>query len=724
MMNPIYKFFLNKGSGNEIAPGLMSKGVVLDTTDGSTTSNASYQTTAFMAVTATFQYLFRSSSNQPTTIPYYAWYNKNKAFISGGTGSADSPVTAPTGAAFIRISFSSSFNAADYSFARSSLNYNAYVSEQAFPMYRDDLAKTYDKELNEQFFRTGLSGELTFVSKDYDWIVAQAFDFKFLLTIYISQDAGQTWEVYWTGVFYKTDCTFDGFAKTVAVTPEVYDQYTDLLPVLDKEFNIDNLVPEIRRTWIDKPGVLQFYNAGDSVITCVIPGRSWEEECDAVNANETVGGQNKLTGYLHFALLSNGVYARLLTDAATISGSATYDLPSDDIVTSRRTHNKVRPYTDTASFTIGEYLTTTPTKYGMYDDTYYYAEPPGTGHLPIVRNKWTSDSYWFTFSSSDLYLMGVATTNFELLLNYNIGSVLRRLMSAVDVGLDTTTISSIFFATGTNPISGDTNMPITISPKSNVMAGSGLSYYAQKGELSLRDIFDMFRDCFRCYWFIDGWNILHIEHIKYFMNGGSYDRTPGIGRDLLALLNPRSDKSLAYGQQKYKFDKPSMPTEYDFAWMDEVTQPFTGYPIEIDSNYVDKSRRDEIKVAKFTTDLDFLMLSTNVDRDGFALMNIVEGVPFYKVPYWNNLQNGYFSFDYLQQFYAWDMPARHYSINGVSKTALGTKKLKMQEIDFPAKEDPDTTKLIRTLLGYGVIEKMSVSLSSRNVKATLAYDTE
>jgi hypothetical protein len=433
------------------------------------------------------------------------------------------------------------------------------------------------------------------------------------------------------------------------------------------------------------------------------------------------------TGTMHVEMSDSaglGIYARLLTDASTISGEATYDLPADDIVTSRRTHNKVRPYNDTASFTIGEYLTTTPTKYGMYDDTYYYAEPSGAGHLPIVRSKWTSDSYWFTFSSSDLSLMGAATTKFELLLNYNIGSVIRRLLAAVDGGVDNSTISSIFFATGTNPMSGDTNMPIAISPKSNVMAGGSLSYYAQRGELSLRDIFDMFRDCFRCYWFVDELNILHIEHIKYFMNGGSYDRTPGVGQDLLALLNPRSDKSLAYGQQKYKFNKPSMPAEYDFGWMDDVTQPFTGYPIEIDSNYVDKSRRDEIKVAKFTTDLDFLMLSTNVDKDGFALMNIEESVPFYEVPYWNGLQNGYFSFEYLQLFYAWDMPALYYTINGVSKTALGTKKLKMQEIDFPAKEDPDTAKLIRTLLGYGVIEKMSVTLSSRNVKATLAYDTE
>lgn len=594
---------------------------------------------------------------------------------------------------------------------------------QVFPMYSEDLAKTYEKEMNEVFFRTGLSGDLTFVAQDYDWIVAQAFDFKFILTINISHDAGQTWELYWTGVFYKTDCTFDGFKRTVVVRPEAYDQYTDFLPLLDKQFNIVNLAPAIRRTFIDKPAMLQVYNAGDDVITCVIPGRSWEQECEIINANDTVAGQNRLTEYLHFALLSNGVYARLLTDATTVSSQQTYELPIDDIVSSRRTHKRVLPYTRVSSFTVGQYYTTEPTKYGMYDSTQYYAEPPGSDYLPVVRSKWDANSYWFKFASEDRSLFADALWSFELLLNYDLFSVLQRLLAASGSGIEH--MYSEFFTDANNPITEDAQMRYTITPKSNVMVGGDMTYQAQKGDLSLRDFFDLMRDCFRCYWFIDENNILHIEHIKYFMNGGSYQSSPGVDVDLISLVNPRSGKTLAYGQEQYKFDKPAMAARYTFAWKDEVTQPFTGYPIEIVSNYVDKTKSEEIKLSKFTSDIDYLLLAGDIDKDGFAIMNISDsGLTIDSTLYWNNLQNGYLSFDYLQKYYFWDMSARWYSINGNTYQSLGVKKLKLQEVSFPALNDPDPSKLVRTLLGYGAVEKMSVSLSSRNVKATLAYDTE
>jgi len=38
--------------------------------------------------------------------------------------------------------------------------------------------------------------------------------------------------------------------------------------------------------------------------------------------------------------------------------------------------------------------------------------------------------------------------------------------------------------------------------------------------------------------------------------------------------------------------------------------------------------------------------------------------------------------------------------------------------------DPDMVKLIKTQLGNGTIQKISINLSSRNAKATLKYDTE
>ena len=88
------------------------------------------------------------------------------------------------------------------------------------------------------------------------------------------------------------------------------------------------------------------------------------------------------------------------------------------------------------------------------------------------------------------------------------------------------------------------------------------------------------------------------------------------------------------------------------------------------------------------------------------------------------LQNAYVAFCFLQRYYAYDMPGRNYAINGVQMVAQGIKKLKNQTIRFPLLNDPDLVELVKTNLGNGTIEKLSINLSSRNANATLKYDTE
>ena len=47
------------------------------------------------------------------------------------------------------------------------------TTQQAFPIYKDDLAKDFEKESNQEFFRAKLSGKLTFESDDYTFIVSK-----------------------------------------------------------------------------------------------------------------------------------------------------------------------------------------------------------------------------------------------------------------------------------------------------------------------------------------------------------------------------------------------------------------------------------------------------------------------------------------------------------------------------------------------------------------------
>ena len=82
------------------------------------------------------------------------------------------------------------------------------------------------------------------------------------------------------------------------------------------------------------------------------------------------------------------------------------------------------------------------------------------------------------------------------------------------------------------------------------------------------------------------------------------------------------------------------------------------------------------------------------------------------------------SFYYLQNYYLYDMPALPIVVNGVARSAYGIKKQKKQQVKFPARVDLSLTRLVKTEVGDGVIEKLSINLQSRSASATLSYDTE
>ena len=169
-------------------------------------------------------------------------------------------------------------------------------SRQTFPVYKDDLEKEFEQEQNQQFFRGKLTGKLIFTGPDYAWIVAQVFDFQFLLTIYISYNGGNTWSEYWNGTFWKTDCEFDDDSESVTVTPTVHDQYNDVLAGLEKEYNLIDLLPEIVQVRADKRPMIQVYVPGQSSIGCFLSGMWWEEECTAID------NESDLVNKYYFAL--------------------------------------------------------------------------------------------------------------------------------------------------------------------------------------------------------------------------------------------------------------------------------------------------------------------------------------------------------------------------------------------------------------------------------------
>lgn len=698
-------------------------------------------------------------------------------------------------------------------------------TRQAFPIYKDDLAIDYELQQNEEFYRGKLTGKLTFEGDDFSFIKNKPFDTQFNIVIFISRNAGQTWNAYWSGQFWKTDCQFNDDDKTVVVTPNVNDRYNAILAGMDKEYNLIDLAPAIVPVKGDKRPMVQVYIPGQTSIGCFLPGMWWEQECKAVDKNrlshynfarsaavriinisgsmtpqlpdvvlvtnpslndisfDVRQGQYRYRCYIdyndefHWEILDSNdnimwqfvdpgtehppysvvlgpvpgtgatgtvtmsvetdipVFARVVCDVDEIAGVDTDPIPDNDIVENNRNYTRCLAYDFPDQIIFFSALSSTPTEWGIYQPGQYYVRPPVSYYgetFPIARNIWGRVSFWFAQSlfSSIVDVSGRAPIEFRN--TYPIWSVISVLLGKVAPGIThgQSTDYSVFLY-GTNPISA-INQRLFITPKSNVIT-AGYDQPAQKATTTLRQILDMLRDCFRCYWFVDDNNRFRIEHISWFMRGGSYVGTPVVGMDLIAQKVSRNGKPWAFGRNQYQFEKPDMAARYQFGWMDDVTALFEGSPIDIISKYVNPDNIEQIQVSQFTSDIDYILLNPGaISKDGFVLLaaSLVGGE--YKLPYVNYeyndtdhiLQNAWVSFKFLQQYYAYDMPAKQYEIDGVVYHAQGIKKLKIQTIKFPVLTEPNLTNLIKTELGNGTIQKMSVNLSSRNANTTLKYDTE
>ena len=161
-----------------------------------------------------------------------------------------------------------------------------------------------------------------------------------------------------------------------------------------------------------------------------------------------------------------------------------------------------------------------------------------------------------------------------------------------------------------------------ITQKTNILKGE-YDQAAQKAEVSLADICNMLRDCFRCYWFIENGHF-KIEHISWFMGGRSYTSQPNIQFDLTSLHDQKNGKTLAYAANKFEYTKADFPSRYEFTWMDDVSNAFLGSAIDVKAEYVQKDKVEKIAIGNFASDVDYMLLSPeSFSNDGFVIMAAV-----------------------------------------------------------------------------------------------------
>ena len=438
------------------------------------------------------------------------------------------------------------------------------------------------------------------------------------------------------------------------------------------------------------------------------------------------------------------VYQRLLCDVDTVEDSEgvkeTYDIPTDDFVFDNRNYKKCIGLRGGLFFCTSR-TSTEPTKYGMNDYGEYFtsdfiAATMGVGRpLPISRNFWANASLWYVYDFWYEYFEEGLRKQYTLKDSYSVGATIKALLKKIDPSLtheETAEYSRFLY---------DTSVPISmarfyphITPKTNILKGD-YDQAAQKADITFEELMNMLRDCFRCYWYIEDGKF-KVEHISFFMNGGSYSYQTNYQLDFTKLKDQFNKKLSAYFQSSIEFDKSELNARYEFNWMDDVTDLMGNTTLDIDANYVQKDKTEEINASQFTSDIDLMLLDpSSFSEDGFALLCPIKSDSSLQLPivsvslqdesmntYDAIVQNWYASWNYLINFYLYDLPAYTATSNTLGfLPSSDIKKCLKHSLEFHTEEDLNELQLIKTSIGNGKIDSVSINLDTRLAKVILVY---
>lgn len=467
--------------------------------------------------------------------------------------------------------------------------------------------------------------------------------------------------------------------------------------------------------------------------------------------------------FLGEQLLVYQLWGRLLCDVEkSTDGTATYELPYDDFATQRANLKRCigLTFSDTGDslihFKQSVQTQSDPTPYGLDEYGAYFVAPTFTGNwsqrlfpYPLARSTWGNSSLWVSFEedanmSSQYGLENLMKHYYKSIQQRDmieIGGAIKVLLKEIDptITFDSTPEYSAFlYDKYTYSNYGANDLSIYITQKSNILKGE-YDQAAQKAEITFKQLMDMLRDCFKCYWYIDSNNRFRIEHIRYFMQGLTYGAA-GLQLDLTDKNDKFNKKAVLYAQQEISYTKSNLNSRYEFAWADDATAAMGGgFTADINSNMVEADKVESINIESFSSDIDFMMFAPDrFSQDGFALVIAKNGVvPIVYDEIYDQrdllapmrlfVQNYHASFISLFSNYLYDMPA--YNVNAsidrdISRyTVKGIKRSMEHSIEFQSELGvEDVYELIRTDIGNGHIETASVNIDTSLTKVTLSYE--
>lgn len=266
-----------------------------------------------------------------------------------------------------------------------------------------------------------------------------------------------------------------------------------------------------------------------------------------------------------------------------------------------------------------------PTEYGKNEQGSYFTYPSvpdvsGTTYTPIAKSTWSPLSVWLADDPADETFETLLGVEYTLGQAYPVAEVIKTLLKEIDSN-DHYGVKISHGNTSEYSDLYEQIEEIFISPQSAVKR----TYYsdpAQKGEISLRQVLDMLRDCFNCYWYIDSEGRFKIEPVDWFRQGKAFGESSSrILQDMTAIQAPRNFKAWSFGQNSWSYDKPELPERVEFSWAEQSTAPFKGTPLQYKSNYVQLGETDSVSIDGFSADVDYdVSMKDEVSDDGWVLI--------------------------------------------------------------------------------------------------------
>lgn len=458
--------------------------------------------------------------------------------------------------------------------------------------------------------------------------------------------------------------------------------------------------------------------------------------------------------------INYSIYARLVCNVDSFSyGSSvikTYDYPYDDFIIDKANYKKcigivgnmIRIYQSSETVKwptkfgindIGEYFTSNFKE--TSDSTNIFNKP-----MPISRSSWGNTSIWAIFDADSISILDNALKEqYTIKDAYKLSDVIKAILNKIDINIKHSNSSSFSnFLYGSNisipdNISNLANREVFIIPKSNILKGN-YDQAAQKAEITLKQVMDMLRYCFKAYWLIDNYNF-KIEHIKYFDNGYSYSDNKNISQNAFYIDKFNKQNSL-YCQTELSYNKSDLQSRFEFGWMDDSSDIFDGPKIDVISSYVQKDKVETINPGNFSSDIDLMLLAPDkFSSDGFALIVATKygdghyETPIvtvnslhdedYKFPYDVKVQNYYASWTFLENYYMYNMPAKNIEYDLLLKNSFSIKsiyKCMSHDVEFQSNNILNLKSLYKTSIGNGKVDEMTYDIDTHHTSMTLVYE--